>query len=271
MPLHLTSTLALTFLLAPTAPATAMALQPTATPRPQRATATVRLRVGATRFDGASVADEVTRRIRDTAERVFAADDIAVDRTNTVIVEITVGPLGEEGYVSNIVVRKDQREVSGTRRDHLACELCTENELITQLEGELQALTAAIRETALGDTTQTPNIPEPEPIPEPEGPELPPAQTEFGTMSKLGVASFVIGAVAVGIGAGVFINGTTAGRDQATSGAVVTGIGAALSVTGAILLILDHQRRERRDHERQTVLAPIYDGQRVGAAVMGRF
>ena len=72
----------------------------------------------------------------------------------------------------------------------------------------------------------------------------------------------------MGVGAGVFVNGTQSGRDNTTPGAIITGVGAALSVTGAVLLIVDQSRVNKR---RRTALAPVYDGRTVGVSLSGRF
>lgn len=263
---------ALVLLSAQPAPAPA----PEATPQSAAATpatassTTAGLRVGITQYDGASVSDAMTQRIRTMGEEVYRQNGVTHgDESSPVIVEITVGPHGEEGYASNIVVRKHQQEVVGARRDNIVCELCTESELIAQLQDNLQEIMPAVQQAA----TEDDSLSEPPPVvegpePGPEQPTTEPTKPGLSNLAKAGIATFVVGALTVGIGAGVFVSGTQSGGDNSTPGAIVTGIGAALSVTGAALLIVDQSRANKR---RRTAFAPIYDGRTAGVSLAGRF
>ncbi len=240
-----------------------------ATPAASSST-TAGLRVGITQYDGASVSDAMTQRIRTMGEEVYRQNGVAHgDESSPVIVEITVGPHGEEGYASNIVVRKHQQEIAGTRRDNIVCELCTESELLAQLQGNLQEIMPAVQQAANEDEAPVDEAPVVEgPQPGPEQPMTEPTKPGLSNLAKAGIATFVVGAVAVGIGAGVFVNGTQSGGDNSTPGAIVTGIGAAFAVTGAALLIVDQSRTNKR---RRAAFAPSYDGRTVGVALAGRF
>ena len=248
-----------------TAPAETTTAAPTT-----NATSAVGLRVGITQYEGANISDAMTQRVRTMGEDVYRANGVAVgDHSSAVIVEITVGPHGEEGYASNIVARKHGQEVPGARRDNIVCELCTESELMAQLRSELEGVMPAVEgATQPDDAEPGEQLIEGPQIDDTNPPATAPISTGPSNLAKAGIATFVIGAVGVGIGAGIFVNGTQSGRDSTTAGAVVTGVGAALSVTGAVLLIVDQSRANKR---RRTALAPVFDGRMAGVTVAGRF
>ncbi|MEZ4428892.1 MAG: hypothetical protein R3A51_14540 [Nannocystaceae bacterium] len=235
----------------------------------------VEIRVGTTSYQGNSVTEGLDTRVERTVREVLKERGMQpADGAGDVTLEVIVAPHADEGYSSNVVARKDGAEIQGTRREQLICELCTEGELLEQLRGTIAELIEPM-ETAGRQSEEAPPPPPPEETPYEttvERPPPPPPQKGSLTgLEKAGIATFVIGTVAVGAGAGIMVNGSRNNKDATVPGAVVAGIGGALAVTGAVLFIVEQVRESKRAKEPRTAVAPAVGVGTVGLSWSGRF
>ncbi|GEM_PF-5105219 len=202
------------------------------------------------------------------------------DPTIMIMIERS-GPQDNPIHTVSVRLLQSGAEIAGSLETS-ACELCTDKEIITQLEGLLVGTIAQLddrkRSAALSTESEaaTP-VPERPETPEPRdsGVSKPPAQK----IGPLGIGGIVTGLVGLGgLGAGIFVltkddkqsvdNHRATLTSYAAPGGIVLGIGTALLITGIVMVALD---RGRRAPAPTTAFVPFAGRYDTGLALHHRF
>ncbi|MEZ4381125.1 MAG: hypothetical protein R3A79_07240 [Nannocystaceae bacterium] len=232
------------------------------------------LRVGITEYDGVRVSDSLPARIEGIGFETMRASGIVTSVNGEYTVEVVVAPLGDEsaGYVSTLVVYRGDDEVAGSRR-RVKCELCLEDELLTQIREELSAQIDVIH------ADRAPPVPEPEPEPDlpvqiapPPVVAAPPPVVEvepprrLGKLGGIGLVTAFLGAGAAGGGAALLATADGRARDLKGLSITMIGVGSAALITGVGMLIMDREYRPPR-----SAVAPSLHLGGAGVVWSGRF
>jgi len=234
----------------------------------------VALRVGTTEIDGVGVSRSLPARLEGLGLETLRAEGVVTTVNGEYTVEVVVAPLGHggDGYVSTIVVVHGDQEVSASRH-RVKCELCLEDELLSQLRGEFVEVVATIR------NDRSPPVAKPEllarsspsdefvappvcvPAPPPELPER-----WIGPLGSAGLGTVVVGAVTMASGMALLVVGDERGRDvRRASTALLAGGGVAM-VAGLGLFTVDRRRRDSRQS-----ITPTVSTRTAGLMWSGRF
>jgi hypothetical protein len=240
--------------------------------RPERIFAT--LRVGTTEYDGVRVSDSLPARIEGIGFETMRAEGIVTSVNGEYTVEVVVAPLGDEsaGYVSTLVVYRGDDELQGSRR-RVKCELCLEDELLTQIKEELGAEIGVIKaERAPPELVAEPELPPPVVTPPPPVVTTPPPAVEepetrrLGRIGGIGLVTAFIGAGAAGGGAALLATADGRARDLKGLSIGMIGVGSAALITGVGMLIVDREHRQPK-----TAVAPSLTLGGAGIVWSGRF
>lgn len=236
----------------------------------------VALRVGTTKFDGVGVSRSLPARIEGLGLEILRAEGVVTTVNGEYTAEVVVAPLGHggDGYVSTIVVLHGDQEVPGSRH-RVKCELCLEDELLSQLRGEFVDVVATIKDDHL-----PPLVVEPESLAGPSlsdelvespvcvplsRPELPPKRW-IGPLGSAGLGAVVVGAVTMASGMALLVAGDKHGRDvRRASSALLAGGGVAMAA-GLGLFAVDRRLRDSRQS-----VAPTVSTAGAGLVWSGRF
>lgn len=199
-------------------------------------------------------------------ELLLAAEVMPAREPGDAKIRVAVTPAAGEDPGWTAMVTLD-----GAAPRTVACNLCTEGELIDKVAVELEVLIPQ-----MGEATPDPEAPPPGPDPEPpRGPTDRPAEiAKIGALGVAGIAVGVVGLAGVGAGIGLLAKGKPplAGdpsqrKNYVAPGGAVLAVGAAALVAGVALLVVDRTRRERE----RTALLPTLAPGHVGLSLQGRF
>ncbi len=241
----------------------------------QRARARVSFRVGTTEYDGVRVSDSLPARIEGIGLEYLRAEGMVTTVRGDYTVEVVVAPLGAEGdgYITSLVVYRGDEEIEGSRH-RVKCELCLEDELLSQVRGELGGVVKTIQD----DRTPPEVKPEPvEPKPvevvtpppvyvPPEPIEEPPPKRGLSRIGGVGIGTLVVGAVALGSGTALLMTDEEGGRDVRRPSIALIGVGGVAVISGIGLLVVDRELRQPK-----TSVVPTASRFGAGLAWVGRF
>lgn len=252
------------------APATEVAAK-----RPEAAKrARVSFRVGTTEYDGVRVSESLPARIEGIGLEYLRGEGMITTVRGEYTAEVVVAPLGAEGdgYITSFVVFRGEEELAGSRH-RLKCELCLEDELLTQVRGELGGVVKAIQDD------RSPPVVEPEPVrPKPvevvkpapvyvpPPPEEEPQKRGLTRLGGIGIGAFVVGAVSLGAGTALLITDEEGGRDVRRPSFALIGVGGVAMISGIGLLVVDRELRQPK-----STVVPTASRSGAGLAWVGRF
>jgi hypothetical protein len=174
--------------------------------------------------------------------------------------------------VSTLVVYRGDDELQGSRR-RVKCELCLEDELLTQIKEELGAEIGVIKaERAPPELVAEPELPPPVVTPPPPVVTTPPPAVEepetrrLGRIGGIGLVTAFIGAGAAGGGAALLATADGRARDLKGLSIGMIGVGSAALITGVGMLIVDREHRQPK-----TAVAPSLTLGGAGIVWSGRF
>lgn len=222
-----------------------------------------------------SGADVLHRRIDERANIVLRhAKVLPGDHSDPALMVSVREVVGDEpGYV----VIFELRAADGSALDEpaeLECSLCTETELVTRVETELEPMLEALR--ALADTQSEPEQTEdPDPTSPAPPPEDRPARVEPGPRGHTGqlaggITLLALGAGSLGAAVGLIVPEPKIDPDEPLDlittrpvGYTLLAGGVALAATGAVLTAIAVRKRRQT----QWSAAPFWDRARVGVVV----
>ncbi|HGG57199.1 MAG TPA: hypothetical protein ENK31_05335 [Nannocystis exedens] len=231
--------------------------------------------MGTTEFDGVAVSRSLPARLEGLGLEMLRSEGMVTTVHGEYTVELVVAPLGSggDGYISTIAVLHGDQEVLGSRH-RVKCELCLEDELLTQLRDKLAATVVTIR-----DDRWPPPVVESESFTQPSptsehvaSPVCTPAtvpessERRIGPLGSAGLGALVLGALTMTSGVALLVVGDERGRDvRRASSALLAGGGVAM-VAGLGLFAVDRRHREPRHR-----LSPTASTSGAGLVWSGRF
>lgn len=236
--------------------------------------ARVSLRVGTTEYDGVRVSESLPARIEGIGLEYLRGEGMITTVRGDYTAEVVVAPLGAEGdgYITSFVVFRGEDELAGSRH-RLKCELCLEDELLTQVREELGGVVKAIQDD------RSPPVVEPEParpksveVVKPAPAYVPPPPVEdppkrgLTRLGGVGIGAFVVGAVSLGAGTALLITDEEGGRDVRRPSFALIGVGGVAMISGIGLLVVDRELRQP-----QSTVVPTASRSGAGLAWVGRF
>ena len=234
----------------------------------------VALRVGTTEYDGVRVSGSLPARIEGIGLEYLRGEGMVTAVRGDYTVEVVVAPLGAEGdgYITSFVVFHGEDELDGSRH-RVKCELCLEDELLTQVRGELDGVVTTIRDDySPPEVKPEPVEPKPVVVVEPPPAYVPPPPEEeppkkgLGRLGGIGIGAFVVGAAALGGGTALLITDEEGGRDVRRPSFALIGIGGVAMISGIGLLVVDRELRHPK-----TSVVPTASRSGAGLAWVGRF
>ena len=184
------------------------------------------------------------------------------------VIRVRVEQRGSEGdtYAIFSELAVSGETLAGSTHE-IVCSLCTEGEAVERARGELLRLVPFVR--ARFRAARKPVEPPSEPAKPP-----PPPDRSLTATGKAGVGLLAGGVVVLGVGAALAIRAPRSDPDmplnQTTTrpaGYALLGVGAAALITGAVLLVLDRRKVNRRVAH----LAPLLHPGSAGLQLVGRF
>jgi len=234
----------------------------------------VSFRVGTTEYDGVRVSGSLPARIEGIGLEYLRGEGMVTMVRGDYTAEVVVAPLGAEGdgYITSFVVFRGEEELDGSRH-RVKCELCLEDELLTQVRGELGGVVKAIQDD------RSPPVVEPEPVAPkpvevvtpapvyvPPPPVEEPPRRGLSRLGGIGIGTVVVGAVALGAGTALLITDEEGGRDLRRPIFALVGVGGVAMISGIGLLVVDRELRQP-----QSKVVPTASRSGAGLAWVGRF
>lgn len=200
---------------------------------------------------------------------------------------IRVESLGSDtsGYRCVYEARRDDVVIDGTT-GAAECRLCTQSELIEQVEAAVERMAPRLRASSTEQLAAEPaqeasgeSSDEPGMGAAPAGGEVDEERSRaLGPVGKGGIGLTVIGAAALGAGVGLMLREPSVLEDEPTKqldtwkpGLGVAAGGGAVLLAGVTMIIVDAVRRRRGRDASSTALVPWSDGRGGGLAFTGRF
>ncbi len=241
----------------------------------QRSRARVSFRVGTTEYDGVRVSGSLPARIEGIGLEYLRSEGMVTTVRGDYTVEVVVAPLGAEGdgYITSLVVYRGDEEIAGSRH-RVKCELCLEDELLSQVRGELGGVVKTIQDDrAPPEVKPEPAEPKPVEVVAPAPVYVPPEPIEepapkrgLSRIGGIGIGTLVVGAVALGSGTALLMTDEEGGRDVRRPSFALIGVGGVAMISGIGLLVVDRELRRPK-----TAIVPTASRSGAGLAWVGRF
>lgn len=224
----------------------------------------------------------VAQRIKSRADTQLREAEVLPAQPGDPIIDMVIVPApgGAGGYLIQVAMMRDDAMVEGTDQS-VACELCTEGELVQKANKIIAELIPKIPrdDPDAAAMDPVPVEPEPEPAaptePGPSGDDTGPSRPgkKIGKLGYAGIGVGVGGLVLVGVGVPLALQETREDGmekvDYRPPGYALIGVGAAAVVAGAVMIAIDVTRRKKQ--RRQALLVPTLAPGFTGASLVGRF
>ncbi len=234
-------------------------------------------RYASVEIDTSDIGEEgpvVKRRVQERTDVVLRAAKVLPARAeiDDPIIHLDIDELvgSDPGYQFSVWVT--QRGKPRGERRQVECTLCTESEVVSQVEA---SITEILAELGAGEAHDDEVIepPKDEPRPLTRGADEQP-RVRLGGLGKAGVASLVVGGAAAAAGAVLVVLPPKVKLDdplyETTTrppGAVVLGVGAVAVISGVVMLVVDRKRARAR----AVTVAPTPEGAGAAVSWSGRF
>ena len=226
-------------------------------------------------------AEALQERIESRGEAVLREREILPGEENDPKLFIRVESLGSDtsGYRCVYEARRDGVVIEGTT-GAAECRLCTQSELIEQVEAAVDRIAPRLRVSVTEAATEQEASPSDDAPPDVNrtSADRDDRAGRLGPVGKTGIALSVIGAAGVATGVGLILREPSVLDDEPTKqlNTRTPGIGAAAGggavlLAGVTMIIVDAVRRRRGRDASSTALHPWSNGRGGGLVLRGRF